>query len=408
MLQPLISILGCAFGLEEPILGRPNKDEFMACINTQSPRALELFAGGGGLLLGGAQAGLRAVAAVEWDKDACATLRANLGSELDVRHADVRDLDFSAFSSIDIITGGPPCQPFSAGGRGLAHDDKRDMFPQALRAVRALRPAAFLFENVRGLTRAAFSDYFEYILLQMRFPSQPAQEGEDWRAHRARLSAHAGVASDEYRVATQLVNAADIGVPQHRHRVFFVGLRADLGRAWGGIAATHSGATLAWDKAHGVYWDTHGVPAAERALSAREAGAAARLKERPSLPAWRTVREALVDLPDPQSAAAEGIPNHVFQPGARAYPGHTGSPLDEPSKALKAGVHGVPGGENMMRFGDGRVRYFTVREAARIQTFPDNHLFEGSWSEAMRQIGNAVPVALGAAAARSVLNALRG
>jgi DNA (cytosine-5)-methyltransferase 1 len=88
------------------------------------------------------------------------------------------------------------------------------------------------------------------------------------------------------------------------------------------------------------------------------------------------------------------IPNHRSQPGARAYPGHTGSDLDLPAKALKAGVHGVPGGENMLADSRGRVRYFTVREAARLQGLPDEFEFPGSWTESMRQIGNAVPVQL--------------
>ena len=103
-------------------------------------------------------------------------------------------------------------------------------------------------------------------------------------------------------------------------------------------------------------------------------------------------------LPDPEFAPAQASSwaNHRFQPGARTYVGHTGSPLDEPAKTLKAGVHGVPGGENMLRRPDGSVRYFTARESARLQTFPDSYHLHGSWTESMRQLGNAVPVELAA------------
>jgi DNA (cytosine-5)-methyltransferase 1 len=126
----------------------------------------------------------------------------------------------------------------------------------------------------------------------------------------------------------------------------------------------------------------------------------------PEAPAWRTVRDALEELPEPRSRAARDIPNHRFQSGARPYKGHTGSPLDLPAKTLKAGDHGVPGGENMMVLDDGRVRYFTAREAARIQTFPDGYVFHGSWSETMRQLGNAVPVALARTVSSSVAECL--
>ena len=104
---------------------------------------------------------------------------------------------------------------------------------------------------------------------------------------------------------------------------------------------------------------------------------------------WRTVRDALNGLGEPTC-----LDCNVFQPGARSYKGHTGSNLDQPSKALKAGMHGVPGGENMIRLPEGGVRYFTIREMARLQGLPDGYTFPGSWTESTRQLGNAVPVPL--------------
>jgi DNA (cytosine-5)-methyltransferase 1 len=107
---------------------------------------------------------------------------------------------------------------------------------------------------------------------------------------------------------------------------------------------------------------------------------------------WITTRDALANTPDPRSS--HNIPDHVFKDGARVYAGHTGSFIDWPSKTIKAGGHGVPGGENMICYEDKSVRYFTVFEAKKIQTFPDDFIVEGAWGEAMRQIGNAVPVRL--------------
>ena len=122
---------------------------------------------------------------------------------------------------------------------------------------------------------------------------------------------------------------------------------------------------------------------------------------------WRTVRDALADLPDPQdNPVSTQFFNHRFQPGARVYKGHTGSPLDLPAKTLKAGDHGVPGGENMMVKDSGKVRYFTVRETARLQAFPDDYVFHGSWTETMRQLGNAVPVTMARRVASSVAQKL--
>ena len=122
---------------------------------------------------------------------------------------------------------------------------------------------------------------------------------------------------------------------------------------------------------------------------------------------WVTVRDGLRGLPDPATTSKSRFANHNFYPGARAYHGHTGSRLDLPAKTLKAGDHGVPGGENML-CPDGSVRYLTLREAARLQTFPDTWHFQGTWIQAMRQLGNAVPVELARVLAESVLSALGG
>jgi DNA (cytosine-5)-methyltransferase 1 len=127
--------------------------------------------------------------------------------------------------------------------------------------------------------------------------------------------------------------------------------------------------------------------------------------------AWRTVRDAIAGLPEPLEpleAKREypGWLHHVGWPGAREYPGHTPNDLDRPAKTVKAGVHGVPGGETVLRRDDGSIRYMTVREVARIMTFPDTWRLAGPRGEQMRQLGNAVPVLLGQVMAEAVARAL--
>lgn len=384
--------------------------------------SIELFAGAGGLALGFSEHGVAHQAVVEWNPHACQTIRRNKRANVapvshwpDVTEGDVRNFRYEAFQGIDLVTGGPPCQPFSMGGKAGGFLDPRDMFPQAIRAVRETQPSAFVFENVQGLKREAFADYFRYIMLQFEFPSVQADAGEEWLRHLARLDRHKGTgARSEYRVEWRLVNAANYGVPQKRMRIFIVGFRADITRPFAFPGATHSQEALLLDQwgAAAEYWDRHRV--ARRNRPSRPEGIDRKLQglleldpAQARLP-WRTVRDAIADLPDPeQRPDVELVPAHRFQPGARSYAGHTGSPLDEPAKALKAGDHGVPGGENMLRRPDGSVRYFTVRESARIQTFPDTFIFEGTWGETMRQLGNAVPVRLAAVVAGSVCGHIR-
>lgn len=385
-------------------------------------RSIELFAGAGGLGLGVSRAGFVPAAVIEWNRYCCDTIRENQERRLEpVMHwplieGDVRSVDFKAVGgSIDFISGGPPCQPFSLGGKHRGQQDRRDMFPEAIRAVRELKPKAFVFENVKGLTRQSFANYFQYIQLQMSYPELTRRKSEEWFDHLARLERHhtQGTAGElRYQVVARLLNAADYGVPQRRERVFLVGFRADLGIEWSFPQATHSQDALLWRQWRDEgYWDDHKVTKRKRPENdkARARAKNLNLLDATLLKPWSTVRDALTDLPDPEfhPKLAAGIPNHRFQPGARSYHGHTGSPLDEPAKTLKAGDHGVPGGENMLLRPDGSIRYFTVRESARLQTFPDEFLFHGSWTETMRQLGNAVPVALAAIVANSVRDQLK-
>jgi DNA (cytosine-5)-methyltransferase 1 len=222
----------------------------------------------------------------------------------------------------------------------------------------------------------------------------------DWTEHLRLLEGYHTSGSRnglEYNVVFRLVNAADYGVPQMRHRVIIVGFRSDLDANWSFPETTHSREELLRAKhGDGSYWEEHEIPirlrpetpsAVYRSILQLEMHFARKSR-------WQTVRDALKGLPSPLSEPDTAYLNHEYRSGARQYPGHSGSALDEPSKTIKAGAHGVPGGENMMILDNGDLRYYTVRESARMQTYPDDYYFRGSWTESMRQIGNAVPVKL--------------
>ena len=373
--------------------------------------SLELFSGAGGLAKGIELAGAHHKAFVEWNADACRTLRMNYPPEI-VHETDIRRFDFSKFSNIDVIAGGPPCQPFSFGGKAKGHNDERDMFPYAVSAIRQLMPKTFIFENVKGLLRQSFARYFKYIILQLTYPQTPLPD-TDWGKNLdflEQLPKNNCANGLKYNVSFKLVNAADYGVPQKRERVVIVGIREDLNVSWDFPEAAYSEDALLWDKyVTGEYWSRH-----HTAPPPAELTQAAVLKERlqriygmfpPQKKPWKTVRDALQGLPAPHESG-NTYDEHKIREGAKEYPGHTGSDLDQPSKTIKAGSHGVPGGENMLKYPDETVRYYTVLEAKRIQTFPDDYPISGAWSEAMRQLGNAVPVKLANTIAESLFKVI--
>ncbi len=378
---------------------------------------IELFSGGGGLAMALHAARFRHLLLNESNHRACATLRANSAVDYVADEAQpvtltdpwplveggIEQVDFTPFvGEVDLVAGGVPCQPFSLGGAHRGHLDERNLWPEFNRCVRQTRPLAIIAENVRGLLRPSFEPYFDYIRRELAAPFEQRVDGESWQDHDRRLLKALksdGDPTERYDVAFKLVNAADYGVPQNRWRVVLVGFRKDLNVEWNFPKQTHSSGALVRSQISGAYQSRHPSAALEEhpGVTPPEDG----------LKPWLTLRDAIHDLPEPElRKETPGYIHHVGWPGAREYPGHRPNDLDRPAKTVKAGVHGVPGGESVLRRDDGSLRYLTVREVARIMTFPDDWRLEGPRGEQMRQLGNAVPVELGRIMGTSIANAL--
>ncbi|MFC0533076.1 DNA cytosine methyltransferase [Phytohabitans kaempferiae] len=413
---------------------------------------MELFAGGGGLAMAVHRAGFRPLLVNEIVKHACETLRINAaeprgeveripepGERWPLIEGDVRGIDFGyLWDRVDLLAGGPPCQPFSLGGVAKGDEDKRNMFPAMFRAIREIQPKAVICENVQGLLRPSFRPYFDYIERELRLPFEEREEGVSWREHdevlRVRLAEESTDSKQRYDVITTKVNAADYGVPQIRNRIIIVAFRSDLGvdveRFKVAIRPQYSEMALIRSMLDGSYWERHSdVPNhVRRFVMARLPDV---LPVDDGKPPWRTLRDAIKGLDgqrrlprvpwdrlDRREYGLGGFVDHIGWPDARIYPGHTPNELDRPAKTVKAGVHGVPGGESVLLTDDRvpesedgtpsgyRHRYMTVRETARVMTFPDDWKLAGPRGEQMRQLGNAVPVALGEFFARAIAAAL--
>ncbi len=185
-------------------INRPRLDPcaLMPLIAQNDLRALSLFSGGGGLDIGFDRAGFRHVASYEVLNEAAQVLRKAkphwrvFGGE----EGDVKSTDWSQYrDAVDVLHGGPPCQPFSHAGRRNGSNDVRDLIPEFVRAIREISPSAFVFENVLGLRTSQFSDYIRRILVEPL----------------AKI----------YHLDSFCLDAADFGLPQRRRRVFFVGFR---------------------------------------------------------------------------------------------------------------------------------------------------------------------------------------
>ena len=369
---------------------------------------IEIFAGAGGMTLGLQKAGFQISHVFEIDPNTCKTLKNNHSSKGGLLHGEVHEEDVSKLNwddfqePIRLLAGGAPCQPFSLAGRHLADKDDRNMFPEVLRAVRSLWPQVVMLENVQGLARPSFRPYLDYLLRQLEWPSVAPKKEEEWQKHAERISQHQDATTEEreYHASWALLEAADYGVAQNRRRVFIIATRADITGKFDFPLASHKKEVLIRTQTNGEYWKSHRLNPPQNGLNGTTA---LDLEDFAEFDAWRTVRDAISDLPFPTVSESKSGNNHWLIPGARIYRGHSGSRLDWPSKTIKAGVHGVPGGENLVLLDDGTHRYFTLRETARLQGFPDDFVFCGARLHITRQIGNAVPVDLAEAIGRKLL-----
>lgn len=310
-------------------------------------RVVSLFSGCGGLDLGFEAAGCETIAAVDNDYEACKTLRSNRPG-WGVFEGDIRDYN-PTMQDVDIVIGGPPCQGFSSAGKGDPKDPRNFLWKEYMRVVGRLKPRAIVLENVSALTHRKNGDHLTGIMTSLE------EQG--------------------YRFVYGVLNAADFGVPQARRRLVVIGLRDGVPTM---PEPTHVGHHVTVDEAIG---DLDGV-----------------FDE-----AWNHV--------PPHHAA------HVVERWSRLEPGESDpnyrrARLDpaKPSTTIRAGGGYGPKGNHLAGFHPPihphKPRQLTVREAARLQSFPDDWILQGSKTAQGRQIGNAVPVKLAAAIGRHVVELL--
>lgn len=338
------------------------------CIQPKREYSLiELFAGAGGLAIGLEKAGFKSVLLNELDKDACATLRKNR-PHWNVVQGDVTQQDFSKYQhKVDVLSGGFPCQAFSFAGKKMGFEDVRGtLFFEFARAIKEIQPKVFIAENVRGLLNH--------------------DEGRTLQAIKD-VIAELGYKLIEPRV----LKAIFYQVPQKRERLVLIGIRNDLADypefRW--PSPYHKVLTLKDALKAGELYSTDVPESKGQAYPKRKAEILAMV---PQGGYWR-------DLP-------ENIQKEYMMKSYYLGGGKTGMARrlswEEPSLTLTC----APAQKQTERCHPDETRPLTVREYARIQTFPDSWEFIGSLSSQYKQIGNAVPVNLAHAVGRSVIDVL--
>jgi DNA (cytosine-5)-methyltransferase 1 len=341
-------------GRADGLLGsRLDPDDLMPQLDLNSLTSLSLFSGGGGLDLGFERAGYRHVASIELLEVCGQTLRSNRPL-WDVRAGaqagDVRACAFTSFRGVDVLHGGPPCQPFSVAGKQRGADDPRNMWPEFVRCVLQARPRAFVAENVPGMLDRKFKAFIRQNILE------PLES--------------------RYTIFKFKLSADDFGVPQARRRVFFVGFRAKRdAERWVEPEPTHGDV------------DTLFGPLLPRNLTRRSLG----LPDIGFDVVAPTLRSGFTGPRNStgvlNSKAALRVWNHL-----QVWPN---------------GVQPTPSLAEAYPPENGHFR-LAIEDCALLQGFPTEWRFCGAAYQALGQIGNSVCPPVAYAVARQVARALEG
>ncbi|MDO9831959.1 DNA cytosine methyltransferase [Glaesserella parasuis] len=310
------------------------------------PTLVSLFSGAGGLDLGFKQAGFDLLWANDFDADAVATYKHNIGDECVL--GDIKNIHSNDIPNADVIIGGFPCQGFSmANTKRNALDERNSLYLEYVRILKDKKPKIFIAENVKGILSLEKGEVLKAIIRDFE--------------------------SVGYQVQYKLLNSADYGVPQTRMRVIIVGIRNDLNINFEFPKPTHS-----------------------------------KNPKQDNLLSWVSVKQALEHLPDPDGILANTVPNNEYSQykvTTRNFTGHRTTNPDLPSPTILARGNGG-GGVVAIPHYNGK-RRMTVRESACIQSFPDDFEFKGTRGSGYRQVGNAVPVKLANVIAKQVFESLR-
>lgn len=307
-------------------------------------RVVSLFAGCGGLDLGLINSGHEIVLATDFDKDCKLTYDKNFDHPLLLK--DVKELKGSELPDYDLLTGGFPCQGFSVANLYRdVKDERNELYLEIVRLLNETNPKYFLAENVPGILSLGKGEVVKQIMKE--FSEIGKEDGKlGYEVHKYKL------------------NAADYGVPQGRKRVIFLGVSKEIEK----------------EKRRELF--DNFPPKKTNSIKIED-----------NLPPQKTLREAIGDLPEPYTKEGENVLNHYgtkHKVKINGYMGNRKLSWDKPGPTM-VGRGGGTGGP-VIAVHPNCERRFTVRETARIQSFPDDFEFLGSTSSQFRQIGNAVAV----------------